>query len=376
MALLSLIAKLGLDKTGFDAGLNAAGKKASAFGGMLKSQLAAAFSVTAITAYAKHVIDLGSKFNDTAKKMNIGTDAVQEFAYAAKLSGTDIDTVARSFIELGRARAEALKNPGGDAANAFKSLGVDPSQSTEKIFRDIAAKFQSTDFGDNEGVITKLLFGRGGPELLPMFKAGLAEAAAEAARLGIIMEQGTVKQLDEAGDAIDRMIEQTRGPFLEAVTAVATVLTEVFKVGSDFFNKATDFWAGAANAVGDLKPKDLLNPAGVVLKLGGAGFEQMGQGIIDRAEEAGEKAVAAMAGNAAEKRERGQFIVPAAIGGGAGIKSASFASNPTAADQLGRIGAFSGGGTGNMQSDIKGILQVMKDVKIALTQRGIKVQEF
>src|SRR5262245_453523 len=104
MGLLSLIARLGLDKSGFNAGLTAANKQVSKFGGALKSQLAGAFSAAAVIAYTKHLIDFGSKINDTATKLGVGTKELQEYTYAAQQNGAELEDVAKAFKALSAAR--------------------------------------------------------------------------------------------------------------------------------------------------------------------------------------------------------------------------------------------------------------------------------
>src|SRR5213593_3021241 len=140
MALFSLIAKLGLDKTGFDAGLNDAQKKAGQFGAGLKSLLAAAFSIAAITAYTRSVIEYASQIKNASLRTCASTDAIQTLGHAAKLSGVEFETMVRAFKDLSKAREEAILDPHSRQAQVFEALGLSVKKlkelSPEEAFRE------------------------------------------------------------------------------------------------------------------------------------------------------------------------------------------------------------------------------------------------
>lgn len=70
-------------------------------------------------------------------------------------------------------------------------------------------------------------------ELIPVFKNGLRELAAEAERLGQIMGPETVRQLDQAGDKIDQIVMRFKAGFAPAVAGVASAVGEIW----DFLDK-------------------------------------------------------------------------------------------------------------------------------------------
>jgi len=139
MAIFSLIAKLGLDKTGFDAGLDSAGKRVSAFGGHLKSHLAGAFGAAALIAAGQAALEYAENIGRAAAELGISTDTAQQLGLAARLAGGDIGTIAGKFERLRKAASEAI---GKGKAGPFAEFGISLEElkrgRPEELFERIA----------------------------------------------------------------------------------------------------------------------------------------------------------------------------------------------------------------------------------------------
>lgn len=227
-----LIATLGLDKTGFDSGIAAAGKQVNKFGDELKNTLAGAFSIAAITAFTKNLIQTVSHIDDLSKKLGVSAEALQEIEYAAKLSGSSIDAVATAFRALSKARLESLQNSESPAAQVFSAMGISNdelrAESLEKIFRRIADTVRTINFGSSELTMVNELLGRSGDELIPMFKAGLESASKEARDLGLVIDEGIVSSIDAAGDSIDRLGQKLKVTVAPVVEFIADKLRDTY----------------------------------------------------------------------------------------------------------------------------------------------------
>jgi len=120
-------AQLSLDQSQFAAGLNKATANLNAFAtgqiSAVKGQLAAAFTVGAITTLVSDVVKLGSHFNDLSIRTGISSEELQKLGFAAKLNGATIDDVVGAFQKLSINMA-AAKEKGGEAREAFARLGV------------------------------------------------------------------------------------------------------------------------------------------------------------------------------------------------------------------------------------------------------------
>lgn len=394
MGLLSIIARLVLDKSGFDAGLNAANKKVSALGSSMKASLASAFSVAAISAYAKHLIDFGSKINDVATKTGIGTKELQEFTYAAKQNGAELEDVAKAFKALSLARQEALMDPHSKAAQAFGAMGMSrddiKNMSLEDTFLRIANTIKTTDFGASELAIVSELLGKAGGNLIPAFVEGLEKAAEEANRLGIIISQEDIKALDEAGDAVSRLAAEFQGPLAHAVAGIAGFLTEMLKDLKEMVNYAADFAVGFADAKDEPPDMDWITT-------GRTGKGPKGAGIATRLEKAQQFADDAMderdAGDIADAATKASLDVMKLFAnifnGGGGREKRNFdfekITDPKAVkgpeafhaqqgNALGRIGAYTGGKTDKTPQQLDKIQQEISKLRVTMEQRGIRIQ--
>ena len=83
MAILSLIAKLGLDGSTFETGLKRAKSLTDKFRSSVGAQLGAAMSVAAVTAFAAKVVQTADAIGDLSEQLNISTDDVQRLQVLA-----------------------------------------------------------------------------------------------------------------------------------------------------------------------------------------------------------------------------------------------------------------------------------------------------
>ena len=202
MALLSLIAKLGLDKTGFDAGMNSATNQVSKFGGTLKSQLAGAFSVAAITAFVKHVADYAERIGDVQDVLGTGAEAAQQWSLAAKLNGKDADFVSQKILNTASS-LERARQGNEESIEAFRKMGVSlqdiRTKNPEEIFRMMAKSIAESGISADNTAAAVELFGRGAAKMLLILR--------DFESLGGMnfMDQSQIDQLKEANDEIDKM---------------------------------------------------------------------------------------------------------------------------------------------------------------------------
>lgn len=245
----SLIAILGLDATGFRGGLEAARLQADRMGPRittgLTSRLTSALSAVAVTAFAKEIIRLGSEIKDMATRMNVSTDAAQQFAFAAKQTGAEVGDVATAMKKLREAMIESSGK--ANILQAFERLGFNferlSRSSPEQVFRGIADAVQR--LGATSQVTADLadIFGRGGDKLLPMLLE-LQSLSEQAARNGLIISAKDIERLDEAGDKIDALILKMKVLTAPQVSALADFATNI----ANFPNRIKAAWDAALEA--------------------------------------------------------------------------------------------------------------------------------
>jgi hypothetical protein len=225
-----LEARLGLDQRSFAAGLAQARGKFAQFASGVKGQIAGAFGATAITASIKKTAEYAGVISDLSKSTGVPTKQLQEFEFAARQSGAALEDVVRGLRGLSKARADALGGNEGKLA-VFGDLGVDKAaleaQSLEETFLQIARTIKGTDFGAGEIALLEEALGRGAMELIPAFRDGFDETVAEADRLGIAIHDNILKQLDAAGDKLDALAAQMRGPLAQAAGGVLSLFNGI-----------------------------------------------------------------------------------------------------------------------------------------------------
>lgn len=183
MAFLSIMARLGMDATGFQAGIKQA-QSASAglsksLNSNLKGAIAGAFGTAAITGMTAKLIEQVKAIKLTSDRLGISTTSLQQFEKAATLTGSSLDEVTGFIEKMNSARDEALSG-NEQMIKSFERLGVNMTALRTLRADDIFRKIGSTvKFGDPQELIGALrqVGGRSAGSLIPAFKFGLDEAA-------------------------------------------------------------------------------------------------------------------------------------------------------------------------------------------------------
>ncbi|MFK0090968.1 phage tail tape measure protein, partial [Pseudomonas sp. NPDC090755] len=183
--------------------------------------LGAALGVTGASfgLFFKGYADATGTIGDVAARTGISRERFQELGYAAQLTGSSSETLAGALQKMNLNVGAATKGS-KELKEMFAGLGIN--------IRDAGGKLKSTDalFDTFVDRITKIkdpslqaqaavkIFGKSATELLPLIregKGGIAEMAAEAKRLGVVLEDDAVKQGEEFGDLLDKLSMAFKG---------------------------------------------------------------------------------------------------------------------------------------------------------------------
>lgn len=112
MGLFSIMGKLGLDTSAFEAG---AKRVESTTTGMarkvaseVKGMIAGAFTVGAVTAFTKSVINAGDRIGDLAEQYHLTNEEVQRLEILAGRTGVKFEKFGESFIKFAEIRQKAI----------------------------------------------------------------------------------------------------------------------------------------------------------------------------------------------------------------------------------------------------------------------------
>lgn len=253
---------LGADTAALDKGLRDAQSRMAAFGAsMAKAGTAIAASMaaatTAIAVAVKNAIDEADKIGKASQKIGIPVEQLSELKYAADLSDVSIETLSSSMGRLAKNMSEAAGSATGLAARAFTALNISVKnsdgslRSSADVMADVADRFSRMNDGANKTALAMAIFGRAGAEMIPMLNAGkigLADAAEEARKLGIVLSTQTTDAAQQVNDNLTRMRRAFDGMVIQISTAMLPTL-ERMSDGMVEIAKNGDLMKGAADGI-------------------------------------------------------------------------------------------------------------------------------
>jgi len=226
----------------------------------------AATAVGAITGRlaiaTKQLLDYSDRISELSQKTGVSTSALQELEYAAKLSGTSLESVTGTIARMQNAlsKGSAAFSKIGLSAQVLKTMK--PEDAFQKVADTISAMSNASD----RAAAAIAIFGRSGTQLLPMIE-GLAQARDRARDLGYVIDESAVKgagrlrdKLDEIGMAWDRAWMQIvsgigESPEMQqALEEVVLTLGHVSKWAQDNKDLLADVWSDVGSAIRDIMP--------------------------------------------------------------------------------------------------------------------------
>lgn len=248
--------ELSINSTALQRGLQRAQRMASQFGAALRQVGAigaagiglVAGALTALAARSMSAIDATAK---TADALGITTQQLASYRHAAELAGISTDVfdkaLGRMLVNVGRA-----KDGTGEAAAALESLGLSASDleglDTGAQFALISDRLSKVASTTDRATAAYRIFGREGIKIAAMSRSGaegLAQAAAEADRLGIAVSRVDAAKVEAANDAMTR----ARAAVMGLGNAIAVQVAPVVEhLAMQFVAVATE-GGGAAKVV-------------------------------------------------------------------------------------------------------------------------------
>ncbi|MET4315876.1 phage tail tape measure protein [Bradyrhizobium sp. RT4b] len=163
-------------------------------------------------------------------------EQLSALAYAADLSDVSFDALSKSVGKLSKNMTEAAAKPTGDAANAFRALGISVTDSNGKlkssddVLGDVADKFSGLKDGAGKTAVSMALFGKTGADLIPMLndgRDGLKEMKDEAEKFGLIIDSKTGKAAEDFNDNLTRLKAAWTGLIVQSMTQVLPSMVEI-----------------------------------------------------------------------------------------------------------------------------------------------------
>ena len=184
----------------------------TALGKIAPTAIAVGTAVAGTIAYlSKQQIDFADKLSDTAEKIGSTTESLSTLGYAAKMNGTDTETLITGLKKLSINAFDASKGS-LEASQNFAALGVSfknqdgTLKTSETLLKNVADKFAQMPNDANKTALAVKLFGKSGAELIPMLNQGsqgIAEMQAKARSLGLEISTSFGQNAGKLFDSID-----------------------------------------------------------------------------------------------------------------------------------------------------------------------------
>ena len=200
-------AKLALDASGLDRGLQSATTSLDRFAKQTGSILAGAFAFDKLISGFSSAIEKGDQLQDIAEKFGVSASKLQMLGNAASLFGSGVDQVSAGLNKLSLAQQKAVSGEAGAEAlvATFAEVGINLEElrtmGAEDIFLRIADSFAS---GANDGrqfVIVNELLGKAQTDLIKVLNQGSAAIIEQGNSMGVFSDE-TISSLSELSDQI------------------------------------------------------------------------------------------------------------------------------------------------------------------------------
>ena len=258
-------AKLALDASGMDRGLQSASASLDKFAKQAGSALVGAFAMDKIIGGFSTAIEKGDQLQDLANRFGISAVSIQEIGNAASLSGAGVEDVAAAMNKLSKNAGEAI---GGNEtmAESFAKIGLSvddlKAMSPEDLFMSLSKAMASGTIPETEKLaIASEVAGKSVGSLMETLAMGPDAIAANGQAMGVWSAE-TISSLSEASDEIKTFqntmtigfgyIAQAAGPLITAFKAITEEITVMGMAALEFmkgnFQVAKDLVKLAGNS--------------------------------------------------------------------------------------------------------------------------------
>lgn len=227
---------------GFSIGLSDVNRLLGAFG--------IGLSIGAVVQFGREVLAAGDAIQKMADQTGLSLAEVQKLQFIAGQSGTAVGSLVSAIQNL----QQRLGDDSSGAAGAIKHLGLNfdnflklgPYEQMVTLAEGIKGIEDPTDRASTAAA----LFGKNWKENLPAILSGMRELGDAAP----VMADETVKALDAAGDALDRLKRQSIAVAGQIVLDFEKITAIVKSSQTDFSKINTEIGDGFAGALAKVKP--------------------------------------------------------------------------------------------------------------------------
>lgn len=240
----------------------AGGRVLSAFGVAGVAAAAALGGLAVAVVQAREAMQFADEIDDAANKLQIGTDALQEYRYALRVSGGEAQDFDAAVAKFTKTLGAAQSGLSPRAMRPFAALGFTREQlqsfdNGEEALDEVAKRIAALSKESERAAVAEKL---GLDPMLPLLRQGADEMEAlrqKARDLGLVMDESLVKTGAESADTMETMAEIIKVQMSEAfvglsdeIIAFTTHMADAIKKLNEFIDRYNT-WKQRAEITGD-----------------------------------------------------------------------------------------------------------------------------
>lgn len=246
LEIFKLVGSIFVDNSAANESLAKTDEKASNVGGTLLKGVGTAAkwgaaivtgataAVTAVGGLALKVSDTAGEIADASTRAGVSAEEYQKWAYAAKLSGMEAETLEKAMIKQQKAFSDAKEGAAG-VSEAYQRMGIDISQIDDsgEAFNQVMDKLASMEDATERNALANDIFGKSYAELAPMLASGsqgIEDMKNQAVELGAVMSNEAVKSGEEFGDKLDSLKASFGGMVNQLGAGLIPILSQVLDI--------------------------------------------------------------------------------------------------------------------------------------------------
>lgn len=208
---LKLMGEVGLDGSGFEAGIKRLEGMAHGFAEGLKGFVVQAIGVLTVEQAISKTVETAKELINTSKRLAIAPEQLQLMRQGAKDAGVELEDVAKFIEKIDVAREKALRRQGVEPMEMrrnFQALGVSPemlhTMSGAQLLMGPLARTAQNRSPEEIGALFKSLGGlKDFGQMIPFLKTNFEELGKKMHAYGAIMDTEAMVALKSFEDEVD-----------------------------------------------------------------------------------------------------------------------------------------------------------------------------
>jgi hypothetical protein len=199
----------------------------------LKNAIVGSFAVAGIGKMINDFSEAGGALDDMSQRTGASVEALSGLGYAAKMSGSSIDSVEKAIRTMGK-NLDSAASGGKNARAMLSDLGLTAGQlkalSPEEQFLAVAQSLSEIKDPGQRASEAMKIFGKSGADLVPLLSGGsegIEELMEQGVALGVVMSGEDASAAATLGDALDQLWTSLSSVSNVIAAALAPLLTDL-----------------------------------------------------------------------------------------------------------------------------------------------------